>query len=178
MTSNILRSAQLGAALSLAALLIACDGSVLTHAAAARSGDAGQVEKSLRAAEADWNAQYRTRDLAKLAAHYAPEATMMQPGVPVMTGSDMLTQALHAFIADPALDMRFHADKVGVAQGGDLAYTRGVFKLTSTNPTTGKPTTQTGSYLTVYQRQADGSWKAIEDIASPTTGHIVTPTAS
>jgi ketosteroid isomerase-like protein len=32
-----------------------------------------------------------------------------------------------------------------------------------TNPKTKKPATDKGKYLTVYEKQADGSWKAVAD---------------
>ena len=33
-----------------------------------------------------------------------------------------------------------------------------------TNPKTKKPVTDKGKYVTVYKKQADGSWKAVADI--------------
>jgi ketosteroid isomerase-like protein len=36
-----------------------------------------------------------------------------------------------------------------------------------TDKATSKPATSTGSYLTVYQKQDDGSWKAVEDFITP-----------
>jgi ketosteroid isomerase-like protein len=35
--------------------------------------------------------------------------------------------------------------------------------MTVTNPKTKKPMTDKGKYLTVYTKQADGSWKAVAD---------------
>ena len=40
--------------------------------------------------------------------------------------------------------------------------------LTVTDGATKKPVTLTGSYVTIYKKQPDGSWKAVEDIATPT----------
>ena len=50
---------------------------------------------------------------------------------------------------------------------GDLASSRGHFSLTMTDKATNKPVTTTGSYLTVFKRQDDGSWKAVEDFITP-----------
>jgi hypothetical protein len=36
--------------------------------------------------------------------------------------------------------------------------------MTVTNPKTKKSSVDKGNYVTVYQKQADGSWKAVEDI--------------
>ena len=40
-------------------------------------------------------------------------------------------------------------------------------EVTYTDPATKKPKTENGSYLTVYKKQPDGSWKAIEDFVTP-----------
>jgi ketosteroid isomerase-like protein len=39
--------------------------------------------------------------------------------------------------------------------------------MTVTDKATTKPATGTGSYLTVYKKEADGSWKAVEDFITP-----------
>jgi ketosteroid isomerase-like protein len=36
--------------------------------------------------------------------------------------------------------------------------------MTSTNPKTKKPATDKGKYVTVFKKQADGSWKVVADI--------------
>ena len=47
------------------------------------------------------------------------------------------------------------------------ANTRGTYSLTFTNPKTKQPETQTGSYVTSFKKEADGSWKAEDDIVTP-----------
>jgi len=36
-----------------------------------------------------------------------------------------------------------------------------------TDPASGQPESSRGYYLTVWQKQADGSWKAVEDFVTP-----------
>jgi ketosteroid isomerase-like protein len=64
------------------------------------------------------------------------------------------------------LALSFKASKVDVAKSGDLGYTQGTYKMTMTDPTTHKPVEDHGTYVTTYRKQADGSWKAVTDIAS------------
>ena len=74
---------------------------------------------------------------------------------------------LQGLINDPNMKLTFAADRVQVAESGDLAYSRGHFAITTTDPKTSKPVDSQGSYLTVYKKQADGSWKAAEDFITP-----------
>jgi ketosteroid isomerase-like protein len=39
--------------------------------------------------------------------------------------------------------------------------------MTTTDKATNKPVDSSGSYLTVWQKQSDGSWKAVEDFVTP-----------
>jgi uncharacterized protein (TIGR02246 family) len=164
MTNSVLRPALLAGALSLAAL-VGC--AKTTVDAAKPAPDTAAVEKALRDTETAWNTENKAKDLAKIQAHYAPDAVLMTPGAAAVSGKPAVDKAMQELVADPAFDLSFTADKVGVSEAGDMGYTRGSFKLTVTDPATKKPVTQTGSYLTVYKKQADGSWRAVEDIASP-----------
>jgi uncharacterized protein (TIGR02246 family) len=120
--------------------------------------------KALRDTETKWNQAFAAKDPTKIASFYAAGAVLMVPGQAPVSGSDALLDAEKQMTADPALALSFQADKVDVAQSGDLGYTRGSYTLTMTNPQTKKPMDDHGSYVTVYRKQADGSWKAVSDI--------------
>jgi ketosteroid isomerase-like protein len=74
---------------------------------------------------------------------------------------DAIKAVLTPMMQDPNFSLSFTTDKVEVS--GILAYTQGAVTAKSTGRD-GKPLADTGKYLTVWKKQADGSWKAIEDI--------------
>ncbi|MBA2466587.1 MAG: DUF4440 domain-containing protein [Sphingomonas sp.] len=129
--------------------------------------DAAAVEKMLKDNETRWNGLYKARDAAALGAIYSSDAALANPGAPLVEGSKDIRAAVEQFVADPNLDVQFASDRVQVAKSGDLAYTRGHFTMRSTDPATKQPRTDTGNYLTVWQKQADGGWKAVEDFVVP-----------
>ena len=67
---------------------------------------------------------------------------------------------------DPAFDVNFSSDKVEVSDSGDLAYSRGHFTEKYTDPKTRQVASNSGSYITVYKKQDDGSWKVVEDFTA------------
>jgi ketosteroid isomerase-like protein len=69
-------------------------------------------------------------------------------------------------VADPALSLKFQASHVEVAKSGDVAFTRGSYTMTMTDPNSKQVVNDRGSYVTTYRKQADGSWKAVSDIAT------------
>jgi uncharacterized protein (TIGR02246 family) len=129
--------------------------------------DTAAIEKQIRANEAKWMASYNMHDAAGLASNYADDAALANPGAALVTGIDSIRTETAGFAADPNLKVEFAADRVGVAESGELAYSRGHYTMTSTDPQTKKPVDGGGSYLTVYRKQADGSWKAVEDFITP-----------
>jgi uncharacterized protein (TIGR02246 family) len=129
--------------------------------------DTAGLAKQLKANEAKWNQAYAAHDATALAGAYANDAALANPGVPLITGIEAIRKETAAFAADPNLRVQFASDRIQVAASGDLAYTRGSYTMTITDPATKKPGTSTGSYLTVWQKQQDGSWKAVEDFVTP-----------
>ena len=130
--------------------------------------DTAQIEAQLKEQETKWNHAYAKRDAAALAAMYADDAALANPDADLVSGKEAINKEVQGFASDPSLSVEFKSDRVQVAKSGDLAYTRGRYTMTMTDPKTKGPHTTKGNYLTVWQKQVDGSWKAVEDFV--TTG--------
>jgi ketosteroid isomerase-like protein len=66
-------------------------------------------------------------------------------------------------LADPNFSLTFQSTRAMASKGGDMVYSQGTYTMTMTNPKTKEPITDKGKYLTVYTKQADGSWKVVAD---------------
>lgn len=137
------------------------------QASAAADGDTAKDAAAIRAGEVQWALDWKNRVLEPLVGHYAHDAEVMAPGIKPAVGSDAIRAALTDILADPKASLSFTTDKVAVAASGDLAYTSGKYSETATNPKTHAVETETGSYVTVYRKAADGAWKAVADINTP-----------
>jgi ketosteroid isomerase-like protein len=127
---------------------------------------AGNAEAEITAQEDQWNREYVARDLEGLVAHYAPGATLKEPDTPPLSGGWIRT-SLQAAVNDPGFAMTFQHDRIEVARAADIAYSRGHYQVTWTDPQSRQPTTQYGTYLTIWQKQPDGRWRVLEDFMSP-----------
>jgi uncharacterized protein (TIGR02246 family) len=123
--------------------------------------------KAIRDLEAAWVKDANSKDAEKWLAYYADDASVLQANYPVAKGRDAIRTGLKQIVTDPALALNFHADVVEVSASADMAYTQGSYEMTTTDPNTKTPVTEKGKYLTVYRKQADGLWKAVEDAQSP-----------
>lgn len=129
--------------------------------------DTAAIEKQIRDIETQWNADYNSHNVDALAGHYADDAALANPGVALATDAASRRAGLAQFVSEPSLKLSFASDRVLVAKSGEIASTRGHYTMETMDPATKKPKTETGTYLTVWQKQADGSWKAVEDAVIP-----------
>ena len=161
------KSVTMAAAVAAALALAGCsreEGAVTANSA---SVDTAAAANEIRAAEAQWNRDYASRNVEAIVAHFADDAIMAGPGSAPLNGSQAIASAVRSMTADPAFRLEFAPDRVEVAGSGDLGFSRGRFALTSTNPRTGGPGTMRGTYLTVWRKAADGRWRAVEDMVTP-----------
>jgi ketosteroid isomerase-like protein len=131
------------------------------------AADPTKIADTIKAQEAQWEKAYADKDINALAAEYADDAALGDPGDPVATNDVDRRKAIGALISDSNFKLSFASDRVLVASAGDLASSRGHYSITTTDKATGKPVTSTGTYLTVYKKQGDGAWKAAEDFIIP-----------
>ena len=141
------------------------------------SADPAAVQNAIKADEKKWNADFKAKSLEGLLGHYADDAVFVTSG-----GSASGSMAIRKIYADALSDnyfsVSFASDKIDVAGSGDLAYSRGHFSEKYQDPKSKQIVSDSGTYVTVYKKQGDGSWKAIEDfaVADPATRKETSPT--
>lgn len=102
------------------------------------------------------------RDAAALVrGFYAPDAVLMPPNRPIVEGREQIQGFLQGLMDSGLRGIKI--ETTSTASGGDLAYGRGRYTL-SLAPPGGAPVHDTGKYVVVYGRQANGGWRAIADI--------------
>ena len=131
------------------------------------AADTTKIADTIKAQEAGWQKAYADKDVNVLAGEYAEDAVLASPGDPIATTDVDRRKAIQSLISDPNFKLSFASDDVRVASAGDMASSRGHYTITTTDKATGKPVTGSGTYVTVYKKQADGGFKAVEDVIIP-----------
>jgi ketosteroid isomerase-like protein len=102
-------------------------------------------------------------DAAGLAtSFYAADAIRMDPNQPASAGTAAIRATLEKGYAQSSEDIRNVIDDVHVA--GSLAIAKGSFEGKSTSKVTGTAAPVKGKFVTLYRKEADGSWKGVWDI--------------
>ena len=106
---------------------------------------------------------FEAKDAVKAISYYAPDAIIATAGRPAAKDARAVSKSVRDDLTDPNFKMSLSHEKTDVANSGDLAYRRGSYTLTATNPQTKQAVHIVGTYLTVFRKQADGRWKVVED---------------
>lgn len=135
----------------LSALFTAACGTATT------SSDPAADRQAIAATAAQTQAAENAGSVDQMRVHFADDLVMMAPNMPPVTGADSVAAAMGAFFAAFAVQIEYQSQEIAVF--GDWAFDRGTYRHTLTPKAGGAPIPETGKYLWLYRRQADGSWK-------------------
>lgn len=119
-------------------------------------------EAAIRAAVESWSAAAEAKNIDEFASFYADDGTLMLEGAADLHGRQAIREGVGGMMQDPNFALSFQTDGVVVARSGDLAYETGTYELTLSGAD-GEPAPQSGHYVVVWEKAADGSWKAAVD---------------
>ena len=119
-------------------------------------------EAAIHALVKEWSGAAQAKDVERFTSVYAEDAVVMMEDAPDISGKGAIREGIAGMMSDPNFALSFQAAKVVVARSGDLAYETGTYTMTMSDAKK-KPATETGSYVVVWQKQADGAWKVVVD---------------
>ena len=122
-------------------------------------------EAAIRAACDDQIKAVAAMDVAKAVSSYTDDAVFMSPDAPPIQGKADIQKTFEAMLKDKP-EFSVDAPKIEVAKSGDLAYEWITGKM-AVKDKKGKVNETTFKSLTVWKKQADGSWKMIVDTFIP-----------
>ena len=140
------------------------------YTGSAAKADIGAETKAIEAVEQAQIAAINAHDPTGSTAPYADDALFVTERGVVSRGRASIISAFRGFVTDPTLKIDYRPGEKSFSQAGDLAYSTAEFSETFTDPATKKLVTIKGTNVSVWRKQADGSWKLVADSnpAAPT----------
>ncbi|HEX9894095.1 MAG TPA: DUF4440 domain-containing protein [Gemmatimonadales bacterium] len=116
--------------------------------------------QAIEAQHTAWSAAANAGDRAALTALYTEDATVMPPNSPAASGRVGVRQVFDAF--PPVGDTKLTStDVVGTAES---AVVRGVYSMNLMLPGATAAVADTGKFIELWRKQADGTWLISWDI--------------
>jgi len=118
-------------------------------------------EATIRKADEDWAKAAKAGSVPGWTTFYADDAVVLPAGGPIANTKDTIAKSVRDNLG-AMLDIDWKPTRVEVAASGDLAYSYGAYSAT-VKDISGKAVSDTGKYVEVWRKQADGGWKCIID---------------
>jgi len=93
---------------------------------------------------------------------FAEDGAIIRPAGTI-TGKAAIREEMTKAFADTSFSLSWEPQSADIGAAGDLGYTVGRSEA-GFRDAKGRPVLRTGRYLTVWKKQADGSWKVVQDI--------------
>jgi uncharacterized protein (TIGR02246 family) len=136
----------------------------LTLSGGCFSRKAIDVEADVAAVNEIWT-QYSSSlnagDIDRWVALWTDDGIQMPPDEPPVIGKQQIRLRNSAIAEQFTFNIEVNNEEVGVA--GDWAFSRGTYSATLAPKTGGKPVYIDWKYMTILQRQLDGTWKIHRD---------------
>jgi ketosteroid isomerase-like protein len=122
-----------------------------------------QSAAAVKDADTKWSQAAQAHDMATLDSYYADDATVLPANAEMITNKAGASKYWMDHLTKD-VDVSWTPMYVESAKDGDMVYVLGSYTMT-TKPAKGKGAAATdhGKYLSVWKKQADGSWKAEAD---------------
>ncbi|HEX6134911.1 MAG TPA: DUF4440 domain-containing protein [Longimicrobiales bacterium] len=125
--------------------------------------DTAAEEAELMRISREWSDVAATGDIDAILAGWADDAVMMAPGQPPLRGKQAIREYVESTGSIPGFSIRWEPLEAHVAASGDMGYMieRNQFSF---QDSTGAQVTESNKVVTVWRKQADGSWKNVIDM--------------
>ena len=131
----------------------------LVLSACSRAPDLEAARAAIRDADVAFAQASKARGADAWAEYFADSGVQMNPGHNYV-GKAAIRALMTPDLADTTHLLSWTPGSVEVAASGDLGYTIGRWEL---GPRVGGPALVRGSYVTIWRKQPDGSWKVVLD---------------
>ena len=93
---------------------------------------------------------------------------MIQAGTGEIRGLEAIREVMEGTFSASGVSLTWDPTRAHASDDGTLGFTVGGYEFTSLGAD-GQPDVGHGLYVSIWRRQADGSWKVIMDLGNPTS---------
>lgn len=120
-------------------------------------------EERLMQISREWSKLAATDSMEKTLSYWADDAVIMSPGQPTIKGKKAIREMMEGTSKIPGFKISWEPVSAFVSKSGDMAYLIEQNKITM-NDSLGNPVTEFNKSVTIWRKDADGSWKNIVDM--------------
>jgi len=121
----------------------------------------------LMEADVAFNLAVANEGAAGWVSFFSSDGAMISQGAGELRGHAAIQGAMEEAFSDPTYRLTWEPLRAEISRAGDLGYTVGRY-TSSRVGSLGQTIRSSGMYVSIWRRQADGSWKVEMDLGTPT----------
>ena len=130
-----------------------------------RAWAAADEREALMQADRDFDRATAETGVEGWVSYFAEDGQMFPAGAEIVSGRQAIREAMAPAFGNPEFSLRWKPLGADVSRAGDLGYTYGTYVARGPGPQ-GEPAERHGKYVSIWKKQADGSWKIVVDIGN------------
>ena len=124
-----------------------------------------EARQAIDKGNAQWIEAWDKADASLLARLFAADGILLARNGKIFKGPQQILERQKPVMEGAGKGVKVTVTTVDLWLDGETAYETGKYSYKYQEK--GKPVTEEGRYVTIWQRQSDGSWKIIADIGIP-----------
>jgi len=138
--------------------------------------DSKEMTARLMQTSRDWAAAAASGDLERTLAYWTEDAVVLPPDQPALVGKADIRAYLYSTASIPGFSITWEPEAASLSNDGEMGYMIERNRMTFADPA-GATETRYGKAVTVWRKQADGSWKCVADTWNGNATERVFPAA-
>ena len=126
------------------------------------SKDLSEARELLLQTSRDWAVATASGDVERALAYWTDDAIVLAPDQPAVVGKAAIRAFVQHAASIPGFSITWEPELAVVSDDGDMGYMVERNRVSS-NDATGAVQTQFGKAVTIWRKQADGTWKCVVD---------------
>jgi uncharacterized protein (TIGR02246 family) len=140
---------------------VACLAVTLPRSASSRA-NAADPREVLMDLDREFDRATAERGADAWASYFAEDGMMFPEGGEIIRGRAAIREAMAKVFKGPGFSLRWQPAGGTVSRSNDLGFTYGTFVAAGRNAS-GEEVRRHGKYVTIWQKQKDGTWKIVLD---------------
>ncbi len=124
-----------------------------------------EAEKIMQLSK-EWSIVAKSGDVEKTVSYWADDAIVISPGEHPLRGKESIKKMVEGSFKIPGFVIQWQPQQVEVSESGDMAYIIEKSQVSYLD-STGTMSKQYNNAVSIWRKQADGTWKNVVDISTP-----------
>lgn len=114
----------------------------------------------------EWSQVAASKNADSILRYWTDDAVVLSAGEPPLKGKEAIRGMVEGSFQIPGFQISWEPKSAEISKSGDLGYLLESTKMVMTD-SLGKASVQNFEAVTIWKKQADGSWKCAVDVLSP-----------